>query len=39
VKWPAELKDDLEARFCQTVCAASDWTESYRRKFRLKAAN
>jgi hypothetical protein len=49
--WPAERKDDLEARLCQMVCEgqldvreaqqeiASDWTESYRRRFRLRAAN
>jgi hypothetical protein len=45
----AERKDDLEARLCQMVCAgeldakaaqaeiASDWTESYRRRFRSRS--
>ena len=39
-EWPAEVKDDLEHRLCQLVCAGSldaqaqreistDWTESY----------
>jgi hypothetical protein len=45
-EWPAELKDDLEHRLCQTVCAGSreaqreisaDWTESYLRRFRRAA--
>jgi hypothetical protein len=50
-EFPAELKDDLEHRLCEMVCAgeldvrdaqreiSSDWTESYRRRFRLRAAN
>jgi hypothetical protein len=49
-EWPAELKDDLEHRLCEMVCAgeldvrqaqaeiSSDWTESYRLRFRLRAA-
>jgi hypothetical protein len=48
-EWPAELKEDLEARLCAMVCAgkldaveaqseiAADWTESYRNRFRLRA--
>jgi hypothetical protein len=44
-QFPAELKDDLEHRLCEMVCAgelgvkqaqselAEDWTESYRRRF------
>jgi hypothetical protein len=48
-EWPAELKDDLEHRLCEMVCAgeldvveaqreiADDWTESYRRRFRRAA--
>jgi hypothetical protein len=49
-EFSAERKDDLEHRLCQMVCAgeldaaeaqleiASDWTESYRRRFKLKTA-
>jgi hypothetical protein len=45
-EWPAELKDDLEHRLCEMVCAgeldvveaqreiADDWPESYRQRFR-----
>jgi hypothetical protein len=48
-EWPAELKDDLEHRLCQMVCAgklgvveaqseiAADWTASYHNRFRLRA--
>jgi hypothetical protein len=48
-KWPAELKDELEHWLCEMVCAgeldvvvaqkeiAEDWTESYRKRFRLRA--
>jgi hypothetical protein len=46
-EWPAELKDDLEHRLCEMVCAreldvkdaqaeiAEDWITSYQRRFRL----
>jgi hypothetical protein len=49
-EWPAELKDDLEHRLCEMVCAgeldvgqaqqeiAADWTESYRARFHRRAA-
>jgi hypothetical protein len=49
-EWSAERKDDLEHRLCEMVCAgelhvgaaqnetAEDWTESYRNRFRLRAA-
>jgi hypothetical protein len=49
-EWPAERKDDLERRLCQMVCSgeldvaeaqgeiASDWTGSYRMRFKLKTA-
>jgi hypothetical protein len=45
-EWPAELKDDLEHRLCEMVCAGSldvreaqaeiaeDWVDSYRHRFR-----
>jgi hypothetical protein len=48
LEWSAELKDDLEARLCQLVCAgemdigqaqrdiADDWTEAYRRRFATR---
>jgi hypothetical protein len=48
-EWPAELKDDLEHRLCELVCAGeldvreaqqeipADWTESYLRRFRHAA--
>jgi hypothetical protein len=44
-EWPAEVKDELEHRLCEMVCAgevdvreaqkaiADDWTEAYRRMF------
>jgi hypothetical protein len=47
----AERKDELEAKLCQLVCAreldvreaqreiASDWTASYRRRIRPRAAS
>jgi hypothetical protein len=50
-EWPAELKDDLEHRLCETVCAgeldareaqrliAEDWTAAYRQFFRQRASN
>jgi hypothetical protein len=49
-EWSAERKDDFEHRLCEMVCAGeldveqaqaeirNDWTESYRRRFRLRAA-
>jgi hypothetical protein len=48
-EFPAELKDDLEHRLCEMVCAgeldlraaqkeiANDWIESYQRRFRRAA--
>jgi hypothetical protein len=48
--FPAEVKDELEAKLCRAVCSgdldvkdaqreiAEDWVESYRRRFRLRAA-